>query len=60
MKKEIQKKLCGIYELAKLLSVSPSTIRNWHKKPKEIPHFRLKNVVRYDFEEVKNWMRDSK
>ena len=60
MKRETEKKLYDIYELASLLSVSPSTIRKWHKKPNRIPYFRLKNVVRYDFSEVKSWLRGPK
>lgn len=48
--------LIDVNELSKLLGVSTSTIKNYRKKG--LPYYKNGRSVRYDYEEVKEWLRN--
>lgn len=45
-----------ITELAEVLRVHVRTLRDWLKKG--MPHYKVGNTLRFDLEEVKEWMKN--
>lgn len=43
-------------DLAKALKVSRPTVNNYLKKG--MPHYKVSRAVRFDFEEVKKWIKE--
>lgn len=52
-------KLLTIKQLAELLQVAEVTIYGW-KKNKNIPYLQVGNTIRFDEEQVLEWMKSKK
>ncbi|MCD6595476.1 helix-turn-helix domain-containing protein [bacterium] len=52
-------KLLDIGELARILGVKVSTIYGWVSE-KQIPHYKLGRLVRFDRHEIIEWLKSRK
>jgi len=53
------KKYIGVQDLAGYLTVSVNTIRSWVWQ-KQIPHFKVGRLVRFEMQEIDKWLEDRK
>ena len=54
----MNKKLVSTKELAEILQVHENTLYNWARE-QDMPRFKLgHNRVRYDLDEVMNWIKE--
>ena len=51
--------LMKIDDMAKLLKMSPTTIYRECRK-KQIPHFKIGGAIRFDPDEIRDWLEDQK
>jgi excisionase family DNA binding protein len=52
-------KLVGIKEVAEILNVKPSTLYQWAELG-QIPCFKLNGCLRFDIEDIINWIKSCK
>lgn len=52
-------KLLTVKELSEIIKVKESTLYAWAKRG-SIPSHKLNGLLRFDIEEVENWVRNSK
>jgi excisionase family DNA binding protein len=51
-------KLIDVKILSSLLSIKPKTLYSWtNSRGEKLPHYRLGKLIRYDFDEVLEWLR---
>jgi predicted DNA-binding transcriptional regulator AlpA len=50
----------GDNEVASVLKVSPQTLRNWRSQQKGPPYLKLGRAVRYQPEDLVEWMKNRK
>ncbi len=55
----MDKQFIGVEDLAKYLDVSINTLRSWVWQ-RQIPYFKVGRLVRFDMQEVENWLKDRK
>jgi len=53
------KKLVGPKEAAAYLQLSLNTIYQWVSQ-KRIPYYKVSRLVRFDLNEIDNWLKDKK
>jgi len=46
-------------QVGQLLGVSVSTLKRLRKKPNGIPWTKVNGLIRYNIDDVKNWMKDN-
>lgn len=44
-------------DLCEILQIHTNTLTKWMKKG--VPHYKVGNVLRYDLDEVKAWMKNN-
>lgn len=51
-------KLIDVKILSSLLSIKPKTLYSWtNNGDEQLPHYRLGKLIRYDYDEVLEWLR---
>jgi predicted DNA-binding transcriptional regulator AlpA len=52
-------KLVGVKEVSEILTVKPSTLYQWAELG-QIPCFKLNGCLRFDMEDIINWIKSCK
>jgi excisionase family DNA binding protein len=53
------KKFMTEKELCEILQISTKTVYRY-RKDKNLPHIKIGNSIRYDVDEIKNWLEQNK